>query len=260
MSQLIMDVLRKYPATYRQLRKIYRLCRPTTTMLIQAQIVRYLKHKESVFFVQVGSNDGLQGDPIHDLIISHAHWKGIFIEPVPYLFHRLRRNYGNADRFIFENVAISKKSELRQFYYVSEDAKAALGENLPFWYDQTGSFDKSHLMEHVDRINMALQSYIVEEHIRTRSLQELFDRHDIQEIDLVHIDAEGYDYHILSQLDFLRYRPAVILFEHEHLSDDEKKLAQRLVEKHNYHCIAYGGDILALAEAERGSRSGAAHL
>ena len=250
MSQSILDVLRKYPATYRQLRKVYRLCRPTTTMLIQAQIVRYLKHKDSVFFVQVGSNDGLQGDPIHELIVSNAHWKGIFIEPVPYLFQRLRSNYDNADRFIFENVAISDKSELRQFYYVSEDAKAALGGSLPFWYDQTGSFDKSHLVEHVDRINTALQSYVVEEHIGTMSFRELLDRHDIEEVDLLHIDAEGYDYHVLSQLDFLRYRPSIILYEHEHLADYEKRSAKSLLERHNYSCVAYGGDILALNKAK----------
>lgn len=131
MSRSPVDVLRKYPATYRQLRKIYKLCRSTTTMLIHAQIL-LLQHITSVFFVQVGSNDGLQGDPINDLIISHAHWKGMFIEPVPHLFRRLKSNYASSGWFIFENMAISDKSEVKKFYYVSEDAKAALGDSLPF--------------------------------------------------------------------------------------------------------------------------------
>jgi FkbM family methyltransferase len=219
-------------------------------MLIQAQIVKCLKHKNSVFFVQVGSNDGLQGDPLHDLIISHAHWKGMFIEPVPHLFQRLKRNYDNAGRFIFENVAISDNNEPRQFYYVSEDAKATFGDRLPFWYDQTGSFEKKHLIKHVNRINKTLQSYIVEDYIRTISLPELFVRHGIKKIDLLHIDAEGYDHQVLLQLDFLRYRPSVVLYEQEHLSNDEKKSARLLLEAHEYSCVAYGGDILALSKAK----------
>jgi FkbM family methyltransferase len=225
-------------------------------MLIQAQILKCLAHRNSVFFVQVGSNDGLQGDPLHDLIISHAHWKGMFIEPVPHLFQRLKGNYDNAGRFIFENVAISDNNAPRKFYYVSEKAKAALGDSLPFWYDQTSSFNKDHLIKHIDRINKALRPYVVEDYIRTISLPALFARHDIERIDLLHIDVEGYDYQVLLQFDFLKYRPSVVLYEQEHLSDHEKQSARLLLEQHGYSCAAYGGDILAISKAEQAAARG----
>lgn len=67
---------------------------------------------------------------------------------------------------------------------------------------------------------------------------------------MLHIDAEGYDYHVLLQFDFLRYKPSLVLYEQEHLSNDEKKLAQLLLEKHEYSCVACGGDILALSKTK----------
>jgi FkbM family methyltransferase len=246
MNQTIKDMLRNYPAIYKPSKKIYRIFRPippSPTTLIQMQILKHLKHKKSVFFVQVGSNDGMQNDPIHDLVISHTKWKGLFIEPVPFLFERLKRNYNHSERFIFENIAISTKRGVRKFYYVSEEAKAELGESLPYWYDQLGSFYRSHIPKH---LNGKLDPYIVEEEIETITLQEIFDRNYIEEIDLIHIDTEKYDYKVLSQVDFLRYKPCAVLYEHFHLSDDEKISAESLLRKHNYNCVPYERDTLAL--------------
>src|ERR1700692_184685 len=55
------------------------------------------------FFVNIGANDGVAGDPLVDLIRHNGWCKGIFVEPVSFLFERLRKNYGSSDRFIFEN-------------------------------------------------------------------------------------------------------------------------------------------------------------
>ncbi|MFC2042997.1 FkbM family methyltransferase [Chloroflexota bacterium] len=246
MNQTIKAMLRKYPAIYEPLSKIYRIFRPVpppTIALIQMQILKHLKHKKSVFFVQVGSADGLQGDPIHDLIISHPKWKGIFIEPVPFLFEKLKRNYNHSEQFIFENIAISTKRGVRKFYYVSEEAKAELGDILPFWYEQLGSYYRNHIPEHLNGI---LDPYIVEEEIETITLQEIFDRNDIVKIDLIHIDTEKFDYKVLSQVDFLRYKPCVVLYETFHLSNAEKNSAESLLRKHNYNCVPYDRDTLAL--------------
>jgi hypothetical protein len=43
--------------------------------------------------VQVGSNDGLQGDPIAALIRENPAWRVLFIEPLPHIFRRLLANY-----------------------------------------------------------------------------------------------------------------------------------------------------------------------
>ena len=200
--------------------------------------------KPSVFFVQVGSNDGVQGDPIHDLIVSRESWRGIFIEPIDFLFKRLRQNYGEAERFVFENVAIGTEKGSKTFYYVSEKAKVEL--DLPYWHDQLGSFDKGHITR---ALGDEMSPYIVEEDVECLPLQDVLDRNRVDAIDLIHIDTEGFDYKVLSQLDLKRYKPAVILFEHHLLSDEEFVKARQLLRGTGYRLLQYGNDTLAIRKS-----------
>jgi len=197
--------------------------------------------KSSVFFVQVGSNDGVRGDPIHDLVIGRPNWSGIFVEPVSFLFQRLRNNYGNAERFVFENVAIGTEKGKKRFYYISEKAPAEL--DLPIWHDGLGSFNRDHI---TSGLGEQIIPYIVEEDIECVPLQEVLDRNRVETIDLFHIDAEGFDYKVLSQLDIKRYKPSAIMFEQQVLSDEEFDKARRLLHSTGYRLHYYDGDILAI--------------
>ena len=233
------ESLRNVPFVFGMAKWIYRRFRPVD-LTIQEHIVKTVGSKPSVFFIQVGSNDGVQGDPIHDLIVSREGWRGIFIEPIDFLFQRLRNNYGNADRFIFENVAIGTEKGSKKFYYVSEKAKEL---DLPYWHDQLGSFDKAHITR---ALGEELIPYIVEEDIECLPLQDVLDRNRVDAIDLLHIDTEGFDYKVLSQLDLKRYKPSIILFEHHLLSDDEFGKARKLLRGSGYRLLQYGNDILAI--------------
>ena len=241
MQQSIKTRLRRYPLIFNSLRRIYRALFPAPEL--QRQILKALKEKDSVFFVQVGSNDGLRDDPIQELISGNKKWRGIFIEPVRYLFDRLKHNYGNSNRFIFENKAISSNKSAMCFFYVSDKAKSELGDSLPDWHDQLGSFDKNHILKHLGGI---VEPYILSEKIEAVSLQDIFDKHKITEIDLLHIDTEGHDYKVLSTLDFSRYKPSVILYENNHLSDVERKLSESLLTKNGYNSLPCGRDVLAI--------------
>lgn len=239
----IKESLRGIPLVFDAAKWIYRRFRPSDPT-IQDRILKAVAGKSSVFFVQVGSNDGLQGDPIHDLIVSRKNWQGIFIEPIDFLFQRLRKNYGQAERFAFENVAIGTEKTTKKFYYVSEKARAEL--DLPYWHDQLGSFDKGHITR---ALGEQMSPYIVEEDIECLPLQDVLDRNGVEAIDLVHIDTEGFDYKVLSQLDLKRYKPAAILFEHHLLPDDEFEQARELLSSTGYRLLQYGNDTLAIKRA-----------
>lgn len=242
-SARIKDSLRSVPVVYGAAKWIYRRFRKSDPT-VQDRILKAVGAKPSVFFVQVGSNDGVQGDPIHDLIISRNGWRGIFIEPIDFLFQRLRKNYGEANRFVFENVAIGTEKGSKTFYYVSEKAKSEL--DLPYWHDQLGSFDKAHITR---ALGEQMSPYIVEENIECLPLQDVLDRNGVEAIDLVHIDTEGFDYKVLSQLNLKRYKPAVILFEHHLLSDDEFDQSRKLLRGAGYRLLEYGNDTLAIKKA-----------
>jgi len=239
-NEKIKGYLRNLPIVYGAGKWIYRRFRQSDPT-IQERILKAVGSKPAVFFVQVGSNDGLQGDPIHDLIVSRENWSGIFIEPIDFLFQRLRRNYGAAERFIFENVAIGTEKGSKKFYYVSEKAKSEL--DLPYWHDQLGSFDKDHITR---MMGDEMRPYIVEGDVECLPLQDVLDRNRVSTIDLLHIDTEGFDYKVLSQLDLKRYKPSVILFEHHLLTEDEFVKARKLLRRNGYRLFQYGNDILAM--------------
>lgn len=171
---------------------------------------------DKIQIVQIGSNDGVTDDPIYELVKNNPEWKALFVEPVPYLFEKLKKNYGSDSRFTFENVAINDGSQ-QIFYTVKKEAKVDLPD-LPSYYDQIGSFDKKHILKHFDGV---LEPYIEEILLSGLTLEELFKRNNIKEITLLHIDAEGYDWKILSQLNLDNIKPKIILIEHKHLAKVE---------------------------------------
>lgn len=242
-SERIKQNLRKVPLVYGLGKWVYRRFRGSDPT-IQQHILKAVGHKPRVFFVQVGSNDGVQGDPIHDLIVNRQGWRGIFIEPIDFLFQRLRSNYGDAERFVFENVAIGTEKGSKKFYYVSEKARIEL--DLPYWHDQLGSFDRGHITR---ALGEQMSPYIVEEDVECLPLQDVLDRNGVEAIDLIHIDTEGFDYKVLSQLDLKRYKPSVILFEHHLLPDEEFASARKLLRSTGYRLLQYGNDILAIRRA-----------
>lgn len=244
-SERVKAVLRKLPLVYPAGKWIYRQFRRSDPT-VQERILKTIGNKPAVFFVQVGSNDGVHGDPIHDLIVSRQTWSGIFVEPVNFLYQKLQKNYGNAERFVFENVAIGTEKCKKKFYYVSEKAREEL--DLPYWHDQLGSFDKAHI---TSGLGDQITPYIVEEEIECLPLTEVLDRNRVDAIDLFHIDTEGFDYKVLSQLDIERYKPAVIMFEHHLLTDEEFDQARKLLRKTGYRLHHYDGDILALRRSSR---------
>jgi FkbM family methyltransferase len=202
-------------------------------------IDKYLKNR-NLSIVQIGSNDGISGDPIFHLIKKNKKWKALFVEPVPYLFEKLKSNYKLAPRFIFENVAINDGSN-EVFYWVKEDINQKI-PNLPSWYDKLGSFNKEHILKYGDGI---LEPFIVETKVKGLTLKQLLERNKIDKIDLLHIDTEGYDWKILSQLNLDRYFPTIILFEHHHLSESEKEESIMFLKK-DYHLFQFSIDFLCL--------------
>ena len=195
---------------------------------------------EDAFIVQIGSNDGKTGDPLNELLQINKRWKALFVEPVPFLFKRLKSNYLDASRFQFENVAINNGEKLK-FYWVDAKAKESIN-GLPFWYDQLGSFDKNHITK---QLGDYIQPFILSEELEGITLPDLIQRNKVKQIDVLHIDTEGYDWKILSQLDLNSYSPQFILYEMNHLSPKEMTESYRFL-KEKYELFHIGIDILAV--------------
>jgi FkbM family methyltransferase len=136
---------------------------------------RILHGEKNIQIVQIGSNDGLTGDPIFLLLQRNPSWKALLVEPVPYLFERLRINYRGNGNVRFDNVAVADNAGTSAFYYVDATAKQHLPD-LPSWYDQLGSFDRSNIIRHFEG---ALEPFIVSIEIATLPLTTVLDRNQV---------------------------------------------------------------------------------
>ena len=204
------------------------------------KIIREYSNKNSnLFFIQIGANDGMKFDPTY-LYVRKYRWKGILVEPVEYVFEKLKENYLGVKGLIFENVAIGNKDGFKKFYML----KKSEGENLPFWYDEIGSFLKENVLKQRDRIE-DIDKRLITEKIKVLTLKSLLEKHNVHKIDFLQIDTEGYDYHILKQIPFDKIKPSMIIFEDRHLTKERKDYCQKLLIQNGYtiirglDCFAY---------------------
>lgn len=205
------------------------------------RIIKTLEQRNRICFVQIGSNDGKQGDPLYNFVMKSDKWHGVLVEPVNFLFERLKKNYANKSGLIFENSLISNDRKERIFYYVDSSAKKSFPD-LPDWYDQLGSFNHGHILHHLGK---KIEPYIKKQSLKSIKLNDLLRKYDIHGLDLLHIDVEGHDYQIIKQLDLKRMRPVMILIEHKHLSFWETfKLIKKLIRF--YMLFTNGADILCV--------------
>lgn len=245
--------LRPDSRTYRVLRRVYRRSAETPPVIfggpeVTAVLDSFVDATPDAFFVQIGSNDGRSGDPIHPYITGNR-WHGLLVEPVPYLFERLLETYAGHPGLAFDNVAIAPDEEFRPIYRLQ-----LLDRDLPFWYEQLASFDYDLFLKNARNIpgleDEDVANLAVTEQVRCSPLDTVFSTHGVERIDLLHIDTEGYDFEILKLLDFRRWRPRMILYEHRHLGDQRKASFQFLM-AHGYRLFTWKNDAAAIDGAVR---------
>jgi Methyltransferase FkbM domain len=91
-----------------------------------------------------------------------------------------------------------------------------------------------------------IEPYIACENVPCDTLRNILAAHDVVRVDLFHIDTEGYDYRVLRQFDFDRFRPRVVLYEHTHLTKTERKNATNLLKAYGYRICCGRFDTLAV--------------
>lgn len=191
-------------------------------------------------FVQIGAHDGQQQDPLRDVVLAHP-WRGVMVEPVPYVYARLRRNYGHLERRVaLENVAIGAEAGPRTFYHL-QDTEGAGRPGLPIWFDALGSFRRDVVLNH-RRFIPDIEERMVEIEVPCLTFEMLCDRHGIEQLDVLHTDTEGSDWEILESVPFDRFRPTVIIYESVHQVAEVKRACAEHVRGFGYETIEYGLD------------------
>ncbi|WP_242094289.1 FkbM family methyltransferase [Aestuariivivens sediminicola] len=224
----ISKYLKGIPYLYNLLRFFYKKIYPDKNN-VSYWIKKYIPNRD-IQVLQIGSNDGVSGDPLNKLIKKNYKWNVLFVEPIPSLFEKLKVNYGLDKRYKFENAGINKDGKPQKFYRIGDEAFDKI-INLSEDYKQIGSFSR----EQVKKLSSEeVKNYIEELDVTCMNLDELLNKHKIKTLDLVQIDAEGYDWKILSQLNLEIFKPEMIIFEVLNLLEIEKKQALNFL-KNSYY-------------------------
>jgi len=193
-----------------------------------------------VFFVQIGAMDGVTDDPIHDLVLKYG-WRGLLVEPIRDHFETLQKTYAGVEGLAFENAAITDKTGPGTMYRVPTQTVRDM--KLHPWALQASSF-------HLDRSDLGndeMKPHLVQETVACLTLPDLLAKHNVTELQVLQMDTEGYDFPILNQLDFRRFRPKIINLEIVNMTKQELGRCKRLLDDHGYHYTKVGYDLLSVS-------------
>lgn len=189
----------------------------------------------SVTVLQIGAFDGTANDPISDAIERFG-WDAILVEPQADAFAALTILHQDNANVQLINAAVADVDGRKDLFDVEPSG------DLPAWIAQIASFDRSHLV----RQSRHLKGIDFEDRIRRTqvdcvTIDSLLARAGSPRIDVLQIDTEGYDLEVLRMFDVARRLPAIINYEHEHLSRAEREYAVRLLVKSGYRVAMVSG-------------------
>jgi FkbM family methyltransferase len=157
--------------------------------------------------VQIGSNRGY--DDFTKMIENKQVEKLILVEPLEIHNKSLEECYKHIPNKVIENIIIvdkenSKKSNI--FFHPLDGPEH--GNNF-----ELASLNENHT---INIRNYYDKNEMVCKEIESLSINELFDKYNLTEIDLLFIDTEGYDEKIINSINFEKYKIKELYYENLH--------------------------------------------
>ena len=182
---------------------------------------------ERLTFLQIGAFDGQSDDDLRELVVRHQ-LCGVLLEPQPAAFARLKETYRHQPHVTLLQAAIAEREGMRELYCRRGDPSMA------------ASFDREHLRRHG-----IPDDEIVPQPVACHTIDSALRAAGLQRVDLIQIDAEGYDWPIIRSIDFTRTRPAILRFEYRHMTASDADACLELLASHGYRFLIEPRDIIA---------------
>ena len=186
--------------------------------------------------IQIGANDGSRFDELN-IFIKKYKIKSILVEPINEYFEDLKKNYKNFENVYFENSAITVGTKEKEIYAVNN-------KNLNDYDDHIkgiSSFDKNHLIKHGVKSN-----HILKKKINCISILNLLKKYNISDLDILFIDAEGYDGDILIDFFNSSNQEPILIFEYIHIENKIFKDLVNILSKKNYSYFNINENLICL--------------
>jgi FkbM family methyltransferase len=216
---------------------------PYSVFDFESFLLRYLAVHEKIIYIQIGANDGIMNDPMYPFLKKNKEKiSGYVLEPIPEIFQKLVRNYREFNTIKCFNLAIHESNLTMDLYRV----KPELESLLPKFSTGIASFYSNHFTK---TLLVPDASYMESIAVKCMTLTDFLRENDINWLDLMLIDTEGYDYNILLSLLDSACRPRIIRFEHgfrnKIMEKSEFLEICRLLNLNGYQIIAESYDATA---------------
>ena len=235
--------MKKIIKTYLQMPHLLKDVFTTAPKSITALLEEVYNRENKLSFVQIGANDGIVNDNMHDFLSISSHdneaISGACLEPQKAIFEDLRQTYTNYPHVTCYNVALSDENETRKLYNIAPQYQQnnSTGHNFG---SRVASFDRQHIIKHWQQKsyganqNLSPEDYICEEDVTCQTFDTFTSANNIQNFDVLMIDTEGFDAKILEMVNLEKYRVKAVVLEHLHLNAQEKKACYNKLKQHNF--------------------------
>jgi FkbM family methyltransferase len=200
-------------------------------------LAAYEARGNMITILQIGACDGVNRDPVRHQILK-GNTRAVLVEPNPLAFERLQKAYAGIPNVTLVQAAIGDQDGSAHFYRVKKSATTD-PEAL-----QVASFYREHLERHGRK-----PDDIEQIDVPCRSLGSLVAELDLAKIDLLQIDAEGFDAAVVRMALKMPVQPDCINFEHIHLKTPDRLPLFELLKAGGYLLSYDAWNILALQKS-----------
>lgn len=159
--------------------------------------------------------------------LAELGWRGIMVEPIPKYYQNLVN--GPLHRNIYYlNAAVDWQEGERVMYTADEETI----KKIPYSVGMSSFFPKPDILS---------QEIVV----KTLTLDRVFEMCNVQSVEFLKIDTEGYDHEIIKMFPFDRFKPDHIKLEKEHMTDVQLDETIKRLSTNGYHCEWTERDIFA---------------
>jgi len=225
-----------YKLVEKNLIKNNRLIHSKSILNLNLILKKIFDNQKIKCLIQIGANDGSRFDELN-IFIKKYKIKSILVEPINEYFEDLKKNYKNFENVYFENSAITVGTKEKEIYAVNNKNLNDYDEHIK----GISSFDKNHLIKHGVKSN-----HILKKKINCISILNLLKKYNISDLDILFIDAEGYDGDILIDFFNSSKQEPILIFEYIHIENKIFKDLVNILSKKNYSYFNINENLICL--------------
>lgn len=216
-----------------QLMAVSNIAPPSRLNLLILAIQALMEEGVTPYFIQIGASDGMTNDPLRAAVMRFK-LPGLLVEPEPYSFSELRRNYADFENVAVESCAVGpQRGELTLYRYAGKDDESCLKRQLT-----------STRKEHIHRHGVP-EGEVEAIAVPCLTFADLVQKHKIPRVDVLQVDVEGNDDVVVSAALSLDPLPRAIHFEHIHIPQARKDALLHKLHDLGYEFAHTGMDTLA---------------